>query len=162
MFQKPNPFPKSIYDNVVFGPRLQGIRKRSALDAIVEDTLRRAALWDEVKDRLTTSALGLSGGHSNGSASPARWPLGPRCCLWTSRAALSIRSRRQKIEDLIDHLKREYTIVIVTHNLQQAARVSDKTAFFYMGKLIEYNDTSSMFTNPGQKQTEDYLTGRFG
>ena len=162
MFQKPNPFPKSIYDNVVFGPRLQGIRSRSTLDGIVENTLRRSALWEEVKDRLSSSALGLSGGQQQRLCIARALATRPEVLLMDEPCSALDPIATAKVEDLIDELKREYTIVIVTHNLQQAARVSDKTAFFYMGKLIEYADTSSMFTNPGQKQTEDYITGRFG
>ncbi|MBV8780659.1 MAG: phosphate ABC transporter ATP-binding protein [Phycisphaerae bacterium] len=162
VFQKPNPFPKSIYDNVAFGPRLQGIRSRARLDPIVEESLRHSALWEEVKDRLHQSALGLSGGQQQRLCIARALATRPEVLLMDEPCSALDPIATAKVEDLIDALKREYTIVIVTHNLQQAARVSDKTAFFYMGKLVEYAATTEMFTNPAQKQTEDYITGRFG
>jgi phosphate transport system ATP-binding protein len=162
VFQKPNPFPKSIYDNVAFGPRLQGINSRSALDELVEDCLKKAALWDEVKDRLKSSALGLSGGQQQRLCIARALATKPSVLLMDEPASALDPIATAKIEDLIDELKTAYTIVIVTHSMQQAARVSDWTAFFYMGKLVEYARTNAMFTAPTQKQTEDYITGRFG
>ena len=162
VFQKPNPFPKSIYDNVAFGPRLQGVRGRGALGGIVEDCLRRAALWDEVKDRLHSSALGLSGGQQQRLCIARALATRPRVLLMDEPASALDPIATGKIEDLISELKDSYTIVVVTHNMQQAARVSDYTAFFYLGSLVEYDRTSTIFTNPGHKQTEDYVTGRFG
>jgi phosphate transport system ATP-binding protein len=162
VFQKPNPFPKSIYDNIAYGPRLQGISRRSELDATVEDCLRKAALWDEVKDRLTTSALGMSGGQQQRLCIARALATRPTVLLMDEPCSALDPIATTKIEDLITELRSNYTIVIVTHNMQQAARVSDFTAFFYMGLLVEYNATSAMFTNPIQKQTEDYITGRFG
>ena len=162
VFQKPNPFPKSIYDNVAFGPRLQGIKRRGPLDEIVEDSLRKAAIWDEVKDRLKSSALGLSGGQQQRLCIARALATRPAVLLMDEPASALDPIATSKIEDLIDQLKSSYTIVIVTHNMQQAARVSDWTAFFYMGQLVEYAPTNAMFTTPSQKQTEDYITGRFG
>ena len=162
VFQKPNPFPKSIYENIAFGPRLQGIRRRHALDALVEDSLRKAALWDEVKDRLRQSALGLSGGQQQRLCIARALATKPRVLLMDEPASALDPFATAKIEDLIGELKSTYTIVIVTHNMQQAARVSDHTAFFYLGRLIEYDRTANIFTNPANKQTEDYVTGRFG
>ncbi len=162
VFQKPNPFPKSIFDNVAFGPRLQGIKGRAALDELVEDCLRKSALWDEVKDRLKASALGLSGGQQQRLCIARALATKPSVLLMDEPASALDPIATAKIEDLIDELKSAYTIVIVTHSMQQAARVSDWTAFFYMGKLVEYAPTSLMFTAPTQKQTEDYITGRFG
>ena len=162
VFQKPNPFPKSIYDNITYGPRLHGWHRRSELDGLVEDCLRKAALWDEVKDRLNGSALGLSGGQQQRLCIARALATKPSVLLMDEPCSALDPIATTKIEDLITQLKSAYTIVIVTHNMQQAARCSDFTAFFYMGNLIEYNRTSSMFTNPGQKQTEDYITGRFG
>ena len=162
VFQKPNPFPKSIYDNVAFGPRLQGVKQRVVLDEIVEDSLRKSALWDEVKDRLKASALGLSGGQQQRLCIARALATKPAVLLMDEPASALDPIATSKIEDLIDELKSSYTIVIVTHNMQQAARVSDWTAFFYMGELVEYAPTNSMFTTPSQKQTEDYITGRFG
>jgi phosphate transport system ATP-binding protein len=162
VFQKPNPFPKSIYDNIAYGPRLQGITSRSALDPLVEDCLRKAALWEEVKDRLKASAMGLSGGQQQRLCIARALATKPEVLLMDEPASALDPIATAKIEDLINELKTSYTICIVTHNMQQAARVSDRTAFFYMGQLIEYDNTQQIFTNPAQKQTEDYITGRFG
>ena len=162
VFQKPNPFPKSVYENVAFGPRLQGVRGRGTLDGIVEECLRKAALWDEVKDRLHTSALGLSGGQQQRLCIARALATKPRVLLMDEPASALDPIATGKIEELINELKSSYTIVIVTHNMHQAARVSDYTAFFYLGGLVEYDRTSTIFTNPSHKQTEDYVTGRFG
>ena len=162
VFQKPNPFPKSVYDNIAFGPRLQGIWRRGALDGIVEECLRKSALWDEVKDRLRSSALGLSGGQQQRLCIARALATRPRVLLMDEPASALDPIATGKIEDLISELKTSYTIIVVTHNMQQAARVSDYTAFFYLGGLVEYDRTSTIFTNPGHKQTEDYVTGRFG
>jgi phosphate transport system ATP-binding protein len=162
VFQKPNPFPKSIYENVTYGPRLQGINSRRQLDEIVEDCLKKGALFDEVKDRLHTSAMSLSGGQQQRLCIARALATRPEVLLMDEPASALDPIATGKIEDLIHELKSSYTIVIVTHNMQQAARVSDLTAFFYMGKLVEYNRTEVMFTNPTCKQTEDYVTGRFG
>ena len=162
VFQKPNPFPKTIYENVAYGPRLQGVRRRSDLDSIVEDCLRKAALWDEAKDRLHDSALGLSGGQQQRLCIARALATKPRVLLMDEPASALDPIATAKIEDLIGELKETYTIVIVTHNMQQAARVSDYTAFFYLGSLIEHDRTATLFTNPAHKQTEDYVTGRFG
>ncbi len=162
VFQKPNPFPKSIYDNIAFGPRLQGINDRNRLEQIVEDSLKKAALWDEVKDRLRESALGLSGGQQQRLCIARALATKPSIILMDEPASALDPIATAKIEDLINELKQQYTIVIVTHNMQQAARVSDYTAFFYLGTLVEYDQTPTIFTNPRQKQTEDYITGRFG
>jgi phosphate transport system ATP-binding protein len=162
VFQKPNPFPKSIYDNIAYGPRLQGIRGRRELDALVEDCLRRSALWEEVKDRLHSSALGLSGGQQQRLCIGRALATKPTVLLMDEPCSALDPIATTKIEDLISDLKTALTIVIVTHNMQQAARVSDYTAFFYMGDLVEYNKTAMLFTNPSQKKTEDYITGRFG
>jgi len=162
VFQKPNPFPKSVYENVAFGPRLQGIGRRGSLDEIVEECLRKAALWDEVKDRLHSSALGLSGGQQQRMCIARALATRPRVLLMDEPASALDPIATGKIEELINELKSSYTIVIVTHNMHQAARVSDYTAFFYLGRLVEYDKTSTIFTNPGHKQTEDYVTGRFG
>jgi phosphate transport system ATP-binding protein len=162
VFQKPNPFPKSIYDNVAYGPRLQGVRGRAALDGVVEDCLRKAAIWDETKDRLHTSALGMSGGQQQRLCIARALATKPRVLLMDEPCSALDPIATGKIEDLISGLKAQYTIVMVTHNMQQAARVSDKTAFFYLGNLVEYDRTSTIFTNPTNKQTEDYVTGRFG
>ncbi|MCC8190046.1 MAG: phosphate ABC transporter ATP-binding protein PstB [Planctomycetes bacterium] len=162
VFQKPNPFPKTIYENVVFGLRIAGVRDRGELDAACESSLRRAALWDEVKDRLRESAMGLSGGQHQRLCIARAIAVKPEIILMDEPcSALDPRST-VKIEELISELKGDYTIVIVTHNMQQAARVSDRTAFFYEGKLMEVGDTKKVFTAPGRKETEDYLTGRFG
>jgi phosphate transport system ATP-binding protein len=162
VFQKPNPFPKSIYENVAYGPRLQGINGRRHLEELVEDCLRKAALWDEVKDRLHSSALGLSGGQQQRLCIARALATRPAVLLMDEPASALYPISTGKIEDLIQQLKASYTIVIVTHNMQQAARVSDHTAFFYMGTLVEYDRTELIFTNPAQKKTEDYITGRFG
>ena len=162
VFQRSNPFPKSIYENITYALRLQGIRKRSELDAIVESSLKGAALWDEVKDRLHTNALGMSGGQQQRLCIARAIAIKPKIILMDDPASALDPIATAKIEDLILDLKREFTIVIVTHNMQQAARISDFTAFFYLGQLIEYDATRKIFTNPAQKQTEDYVTGRFG
>jgi len=162
VFQKPNPFPKSIYDNIAYGPRLQGIHRRAELDVIVQDCLQKAALWDEVKDRLKGSALSMSGGQQQRLCIARALATRPTVLLMDEPCSALDPIASTKIEDLITALSDNYTIVIVTHNMQQAARVSDFTAFFYLGSLVEYNATSAMFTNPLRKQTEDYITGRFG
>lgn len=162
VFQRPNPFPKSIYDNVAFGPRMMGIRQRSTLDGIVEASLKQAALWEEVKDRLHHSALDLSGGQQQRLCIARALAVDPDVLLMDEPCSALDPIATGKIEDLMIELKNRYTIVIVTHNMQQAARVSDYTAFFYMGRLIEYQETDTLFTHPRVKQTEDYITGRFG
>jgi phosphate transport system ATP-binding protein len=162
VFQKPNPFPKSVYENVAYGPRLQGVRRRAELDDLVEDCLRKAALWDEVKDRLPQSAMGLSGGQQQRLCIARALATRPSVLLMDEPASALDPIATAKVEDLISELKSTYTIVIVTHNMQQAARVSDFTAFFYLGRLVEYDRTATIFTNPANKQTEDYVTGRFG
>lgn len=162
VFQKPNPFPKSIYENVAYGLRLQGLKDRRTLDGVVENALKGAALWDEVKDRLHDSAFGLSGGQQQRLVIARAIAIEPEVLLLDEPASALDPISTLKIEELIYELKDKYTIVIVTHNMQQAARVSDYTAFMYMGKLIEYGDTNTLFTNPLQKQTEDYITGRYG
>jgi phosphate transport system ATP-binding protein len=162
VFQRPNPFPKSIYDNVAYGPRLQGIRRRTALDDIVEKSLRSAAIWDEVKDSLKKSALSLSGGQQQRLCIARALATAPKVLLMDEPCSALDPIATAKIEELIRSLQDSYTICIVTHSMQQAARVSDWTAFFCLGKLIEYDKTNTIFTNPKQKQTEDYVTGRFG
>jgi phosphate transport system ATP-binding protein len=162
VFQKPNPFPKSIYDNIAFGPRLQGIRSRGDLNEIVEDSLRKSALWDEVKDRLHSSALGLSGGQQQRLCIARALATKPSVLLMDEPASALDPIATAKIEDLVNELKAIVTVIIVTHSMQQAARVSDYTAFFYMGTLVEYDKTATMFTAPKEKRTEDYITGRFG
>ncbi|MGB9664554.1 MAG: phosphate ABC transporter ATP-binding protein PstB [Ignavibacteria bacterium] len=162
IFQKSNPFPKSIYDNVAYGPKIQGIKDKKTLDEIVETSLKRAALWEEVKDELNKSALSLSGGQQQRLCIARALAVNPEILLMDEPASALDPISTIKIEDLIFELKENYTIVIVTHNMQQAARVSDYTAFFYMGHLIEYDDTKIIFTAPKKKQTEDYITGRFG
>ena len=162
VFQKSNPFPKSIYDNVAYGLRLQGIKNKSEVDERVEKSLRQAAIWDEVKDRLHTSGLGLSGGQQQRLCIARAIAIQPEIILMDEPASALDPIATAKIEDLILELKKDYTIVIVTHNMQQAARVSDQTAFFYIGELIESGPTTKIFTNPTQKRTEDYVTGRFG
>ena len=162
VFQKPNPFPKSIFDNVAFGPRLHRRYSRSDLEALVEQSLRRAAIWEEVKDRLGQSALGLSGGQQQRLCIARAIAIGPEVLLMDEPcSALDPRST-SAIEDLIRHLRDQYTIVIVTHNMQQAARVSDRTSFFYNGSLVESDRTEIIFTNPSNRETEDYVSGRFG
>jgi phosphate transport system ATP-binding protein len=162
VFQKPNPFPKSIYENVAYGLRLQGVKDRRKLDEVVENAIKGAALWDEVKDRLHDSAFGLSGGQQQRLVIARAIAIEPEVLLLDEPASALDPISTLKIEELIYELKDKFTIVIVTHNMQQAARVSDYTAFMYMGKLIEYGDTNTLFTNPRQKQTEDYITGRYG
>jgi phosphate transport system ATP-binding protein len=160
VFQKPNPFPKSIYDNVAFGPRINGFNGR--MDELVEGSLRQAALWDEVKDRLDSSALALSGGQQQRLCIARALAVEPEVLLMDEPASALDPIATQKIEDLIHVLKQDYTVVIVTHNMQQAARVSDYTAFLYMGELVEYGPTQTLFTTPGEERTEAYITGRFG
>lgn len=162
VFQKPNPFPKSIYENVAYGLRIQGINDRRTLDEVVERALRNAALWDEVKDRLHDNALGLSGGQQQRLVIARAIAIEPEVLLLDEPASALDPISTLKIEELVYELKSTYSIVIVTHNLQQAARVSDYTAFMYMGSLVEYGDTSTLFTKPRKKQTEDYITGRYG
>ena len=162
VFQKPNPFPKSIYENVAYGLRLQGINNRRVLDEAVEGSLKRAALWDEGKDRLHDNAMGLSGGQQQRLVIARAVAIEPEVLLLDEPASALDPISTLKIEELIYELKDKYTIVIVTHNMQQAARVSDCTAFMYMGELIEYGDTNKLFTNPEKKQTEDYITERYG
>lgn len=162
VFQKSNLFPKSIYDNLVYGPRINGIREKKILDEIVEKTLNQAAIWDEVKDRLNENALSLSGGQQQRLCIARALAVEPEIILMDEPASALDPISTAKIEELIHDLKKEYTIVIVTHNMQQAARVSDQTAFFYLGELIEFDRTTTIFTKPTKKQTEDYVTGRFG
>lgn len=162
VFQKPNPFPKSIYENVAYGLRIQGINKKRVIDEVVERSLRGAALWDEVKDRLHDNALGISGGQQQRLVIARTIAVEPEVLLLDEPASALDPISTLKIEELIYELKDKYTIVIVTHNMQQAARVSDYTAFMYMGKLIEFGNTDILFTNPNNKQTEDYITGRYG
>ncbi len=162
VFQKPNPFPKSIYENVAYGLRLQGINKRSVLDEVVEWALKGAALWDEVKDRLNESALGMSGGQQQRLVIARAIAVQPEVLLLDEPASALDPISTLKIEELIHELKEQYTIVIVTHNMQQAARVSDYTAFLYMGDMVEFDKTDIIFTNPKKKKTEDYITGRYG
>jgi phosphate transport system ATP-binding protein len=162
VFQKSNPFAKSIFENVAYGPKINGIRERFRLEEIVEQSLKRAAIWDEVKDRLNDSALGLSGGQQQRLCIARTLAVNPEIILMDEPASALDPISTSKIEELIFQLKKDYTIVIVTHNMQQAARVSDNTAFFYLGELIEYGKTKKIFTNPEKKQTEDYITGRFG
>jgi len=162
VFQKPNPFPKSIYENVAYGLRIQGINDRRILDEAVERSLRGAAIWDEVKDRLQDNALGISGGQQQRLVIARAIAIEPTILLLDEPSSALDPISSLKIEELINELKETYTIVIVTHNMQQAARVSDFTAFMYMGDLIEFGDTNTIFTNPEKKQTEDYITGRYG
>lgn len=162
IFQKSNPFPKSIYDNVAYGPRINGIKDSKMLDAIVEQSLIRAALWDEVKDDLKKSGLALSGGQQQRLCIARALAVDPEVLLMDEPASALDPIATAKIEELIYELKQSYTIVIVTHNMQQAARVSDFTAFFYLGELVEFDETKKMFTTPSKKQTEEYITGRFG
>ena len=162
VFQKSNPFPKSIYENVVYGHRIAGENRRSVLDEVVERSLNDAALWGEVKDRLDENALGLSGGQQQRLCIARAIAVEPTVILMDEPCSALDPIATGRIEETIEELKRQYTIVIVTHNLQQASRISDFTAFFYLGKLVEFSPTETMFTNPGLKQTEDYVTGRFG
>ncbi|MBV1881528.1 MAG: phosphate ABC transporter ATP-binding protein PstB [Pseudomonadales bacterium] len=162
VFQKPNPFPKSIYENVAYGLRIQGIKRKRVIDEAVEKALIQAALWDEVKDRLNDNALGMSGGQQQRLVIARSVAIEPEVLLLDEPASALDPISTLKIEELIDSLKDDYTIVIVTHNMQQAARVSDFTAFMYLGNLIEYGNTDKLFTNPHHKQTEDYITGRYG
>lgn len=162
VFQKPNPFPKSIFDNIAYGPKIHGTSDRRHLGELVEKSLRQAALWDEVKDRLNDNALGLSGGQQQRLCLARAIAVNPKVLLMDEPASALDPRSTSRIEDLIAELRGAYTIVIVTHNMQQAARVSDLTAFFYEGLLVEYGETKQIFTNPAEKQTEDYITGRFG
>ena len=162
VFQKPNPFPMSVYDNIAFGPRTHGVRSRSKLDEIVEKSLRDAAIWDEVKDRLKKSALGLSGGQQQRLCIARALAVEPEVLLMDEPTSALDPISTSKIEDLALELKEKYTIIIVTHNMQQAVRIADKTAFFLLGEVIEFSDTETMFSTPKDKRTEDYITGRFG
>jgi phosphate transport system ATP-binding protein len=162
VFQKPNPFPKTIFENVAYGLRVNGIRDKNMIADQVEKSLRQAALWEEVKDRLHESALGMSGGQQQRLCIARALAVEPEVLLMDEPASALDPLATQKIEELIHELKRTYSIIIVTHNMQQAARVSDVTAFFYMGRIIETGETDAIFTNPKNKQTEDYITGRFG
>ena len=162
VFQKPNPFPMSIYDNIAYGPRTHGIKNRIQLDDIVEEALRGAAIWDEVKDRLKKSALGLSGGQQQRLCIARALAVKPKVLLMDEPTSALDPISTSKIEDLTQQLKKDYTIIMVTHNMQQAVRISDNTAFFLLGELIEFNDTEKMFSQPTDKRTEDYITGRFG
>jgi len=162
VFQKPNPFPKSIFENIAYGLRVNGLKNKAKITTIVEKSLKQAAIWEEVKDRLSESALGLSGGQQQRLCIARALAVNPEVLLMDEPASALDPIATQKIEELISFLSSQLTIIIVTHNMQQAARVSDKTAFFYMGKLIEVNDTDTLFTRPELKQTEDYITGRFG
>lgn len=162
VFQKPNPFPMSVYDNIVYGPKTHGVRKKADLDEIVERSLRQAAIWDELKDRLKKSALGLSGGQQQRLCIARALAVEPEVILMDEPTSALDPISTSKIEDLAQELKEKYTIVMVTHNMQQAARISDKTAFFLLGDLIEYGDTDQIFDRPKDKRTEDYITGRFG
>ena len=162
VFQKPNPFPMSIYDNVAYGPRVHGIKDKKQLDKIVKESLKGAAIWDEVKDRLKSSALGLSGGQQQRICIARTIALQPEVILMDEPTSALDPISTLKVEELIEEMKEKFTVVIVTHNMQQAARISDKTAFFLSGDLVEFNDTKTIFTNPNDKRTEDYITGRFG
>lgn len=162
VFQKPNPFPMSIYDNVAYGPRVHGIKDKATLDKIVEESLRGAAIWDEVKDRLNKSALGLSGGQQQRICIARTIAMKPEVILMDEPTSALDPISTSKVEELIEELKDKYTIVIVTHNMQQAARVSDETAFFLSGEVVEFDETKTIFTSPKDKRTEDYITGRFG
>lgn len=162
VFQKPNPFPKTIFENVAYGLKVNGMKDKAVITRVVEKSLKQAAIWDEVKDRLNESALGLSGGQQQRLCIARALAVDPEVLLMDEPASALDPIATQKIEELIDQLSSKLTIIIVTHNMQQAARVSHRTAFFYMGKLIEFNDTDTLFTKPELKQTEDYITGRFG
>ena len=162
VFQKPNPFPMSIYDNIAYGPKLQGIRSKVKLDEIVENSLKGAAIWDEVKDRFNKSALGLSGGQQQRLCIARALAVEPKVLLMDEPTSALDPISTSKIEELAAELKKDYTIIMVTHNMQQAARISDRTAFFLLGKMIEYGETEQIFSMPKDKRTEDYITGRFG
>ena len=162
VFQNPNPFPMSIYDNIAYGPRTHGIRSKQKLDAIVEKSLRQAAIWDELKDRLKKSALGLSGGQQQRLCIARALAIEPEVILMDEPTSALDPISTSRIEDLAMELKKEYTIIMVTHNMQQATRISDKTAFFLLGEMVEYADTDQLFSMPQNKKTEDYITGRFG
>ena len=162
VFQKANPFPMSIYDNIAYGPRIHGVRKKAELDALVEQSLRGAALWDEVKDRLKKSALGLSGGQQQRLCIARALAVQPEVLLMDESTSALDPGSTMRIEELMLELKKEYTVVIVTHNMQQAARISDNCAFFLLGELVEYGKTDDLFSHPADKRTEDYITGRFG
>ena len=162
VFQQPNPFPMSIYDNVAYGPRIHGLKNKAKLDEIVEQSLRGAALWDEVKDRLKKSALGLSGGQQQRLCIARALAVEPEVILMDEPTSALDPISTLKIEDLMDSLKEKYTVIIVTHNMQQATRIADYTAFFLVGEVIEYGETEELFSHPKQKKTEDYVTGRFG
>ena len=162
VFQKPNPFPKSIFDNVAYGPRIHGIRNKDQLQEIVEASLKAAALWEVVRERLNSSALGLSGGEQQRLCIARALAVEPEILLMDEPASALDPIATAKIEELVKELRKRYTIVIVTHNMQQAARVSDTTAFFHMGRLVEFDRTDKLFTRPGKKETEDYITGKFG
>ena len=162
VFQKPNPFPMSIYDNIAYGPRTHGIKRKAYLDDIVEKSLRDVAIWDELKDRLNKSALGLSGGQQQRLCIARALAVEPEVILMDEPTSALDPISTSKIEDLATELKKNYTIIMVTHNMQQAARISDKTAFFLLGEIIEFNDTQKLFSDPKDKRTEDYITGRFG
>ncbi len=162
VFQKPNPFPMSIYDNIAYGPRTHGIRSKAKLDEIVESSLRDAAIWDEVKDRLNKSALGMSGGQQQRLCIARALAVQPEVLLMDEPTSALDPISTSKVEDLVMSLKNDYTIIIVTHNMQQATRVSDRTAFFLLGEVVEYAETEKLFSNPQDKRTEDYISGRFG
>ena len=162
VFQKPNPFPMSIYDNIAYGPRVHGVRNKRQLDEVVEKSLRGAALWDEVKDRLKSSALGMSGGQQQRLCIARALAVEPDILLMDEPTSALDPISTLKVEDLMQELKKSYTVVIVTHNMQQAGRIADKTAFFLMGELVEFDETVTMFNTPRDKRTEDYITGRFG
>lgn len=162
VFQKPNPFPMSIYDNIAYGPRLHGIKDKKTLDEIVERSLKGAALWDEVKDRLKKSAMGLSGGQQQRLCIARTIAVSPEVILMDEPTSALDPISTNKMEDLMEELKKQYTVIIVTHNMQQAGRIADKTAFFLSGEIVEYGNTEDIFYNPKDKRTEDYITGRFG
>ena len=162
VFQKPNPFPMSIYDNIAYGPKIHGVKSKVALDEIVERSLRQAAIWDECKDRLKKSALGMSGGQQQRLCIARALAVEPEILLMDEPTSALDPISTSKIEDLSVELKEKYTIIMVTHNMQQAARIADKTAFFLLGEIIEFDETEKMFSNPADKRTEDYITGRFG